>query len=109
MIYLFDEKERSPLFQLTFSVFIVILMALNNNEKLTDIPYVYISFRLIQITFIIYIILNFVFLLKSKFKELQKSKLFEKIKVLFLILFLILTVFVTIESIIHTISYIKLS
>lgn len=109
MVALFDKKERSPLFELTFIVFIVILMVLNNNEKILDIPYAYISFRLIQIIFSTYILLKGVFLVKGTFKDLQKRKLIEKIQVLFIILFLILLIFVTIEHIIHTISYIRLN
>ncbi len=101
MASLFDKKERSPLSLITLSVFIIILMALNNNEKIVDIPYVYISFRLIQIIFSIYILLKSVVLVKGTFKELQKRKPIEKIQVLFIILFLIPLVFVTIENIIH--------
>jgi len=109
MASLFDEREKSPLFQLTFILFIVVLMALNNNEKIADIPYAYISFRLIQITFSIYVSLNVAFLLKDKFKEQKNRKPAEKIQVFFIALFLILLVFVTIESIIHIISYIRLN
>ena len=106
---LFDEKETSPLFQLTFILFIVVLMALNNNEKIADIPYAYISFRLIQITFSIYVSLNVAFLLKGEFKKQQNRKPTEKIRIFFIALFLLLLVFVTIESIIHIISYIRLN
>lgn len=109
MTSLFDKKERSPLSTITFIIFIIILMALNNNEKIIDIPYLYILFRLIQIIFSAYIIYKGVFLVKGSFKELQKRKLTEKLQILFVILFLILIVFVTTENMIHTTKYIEMN
>ena len=108
MISLFDKKEKSPLFQITFIFFLVILSVLNNNEKIIGVPYAYISFMLIQIIFSIYVLFKGVFLIKGTFEELPKRKRQEKIQVLFIILFLILLLFVTIKGITHIISYIRL-
>ncbi len=102
---LFDKKERSPLSVIAYSVFIITLMALNNNEKIRNIPSAYIFLRVIHIIFSIYIILKGIMLLKGTFKESQKRTLLEKIQIVFIVFLMILVVFVTIENILHTTSY----
>ncbi|NBI06581.1 hypothetical protein [Senegalia massiliensis] len=107
MASLFDKKETSALPLLIYTVFLISLMALNNNEKITTIPYVYIAFRVINITFSIYIALNVIMLIKDTFKELQKRTLLETMQIVFIVFLMIVMLFVTIESIIHTASYIN--
>lgn len=107
MANLFDKKETSALSLLIYSVCLISLMALNNNEKITTIPSAYIAFRVINITFSIYIALNVIMLIKDTFKELQKRTLLEIIQIVFIGFLMILMLFVTIESIIHTASYIN--
>ncbi|WP_160198406.1 hypothetical protein [Senegalia massiliensis] len=82
-------------------------MALNNNAKIKNIPYAYITFRVIHITFSIYITLKGIMLIKGTFKEPQKRTLLEIMQIVFIGFLLIVMLFVTIENIIHTASYIN--
>ncbi|WP_130807085.1 hypothetical protein [Senegalia massiliensis] len=107
MASLFDEEERSPLSVLIYTIFLISLMALNNNEKIENIPYAYISFRVIHIPFSIYLTLKGIMLIKGTFKEPQKRTLLEIMQIAFIVFLMILMLFVTIESIIHTASYIN--
>jgi len=107
MATLFDEEERSPLSVLIYTIFLISLTALNNNAKIRTIPYAYISFRIIHITFSIYITLKGIMLIKGTFKEPQKRTLIEIIQIVFIGFLMILILFVTIEDIIHTASYIN--
>lgn len=107
MASLFDKEERSPLLVLIYTVFLISLMALNDNEKIKAIPYLYIVFRVIYIIFSIYIIVNGIRLIKGTFKEQQKRRPLEILQIVFIVFLLILVLFVTVEHIILGAAYIN--
>ncbi len=105
---LFDKRETSPLSLIKFSSFIIILMALNNNPNIRNIPFVYISLSVIQIIFCISIIIKGIMLLKGTFKDQLNRTMMEKIQILFIVIFMMIMAFVTIENILHTTSYTRM-
>lgn len=105
MANLFEKKKRSPLYQLLFSVIFIALIALNNNEKLRTIPSAYISFRMVQIIFSIFLLVLGILLIIGTFKEKKNRTGTENFQILLVVFAMILLVYFTIDTALHTVTY----
>ncbi|WP_312461048.1 hypothetical protein [Proteiniclasticum sp.] len=105
MANLFEKKERSPLYQVLLMVFLIALMALGNNERLRTIPSAYVSFRLVQIIFSIYLLVKGVLLILGTWKERKKRTGTENLQILFVGIALILLAYVATDITLHTVNY----
>lgn len=107
MANLFGKKKRSPLYQLLFSVIFIALIALNNNEKLRTIPSAYISFRMVQIIFSMFLLVMGILLIIGTFKEKKNRTGTENLQILLVVFAMILLVYFTIDTTLHTITYFR--
>ncbi len=105
MANLFEKKKRSPLYQLLFSVIFIALIALNNNEKLRTIPSAYISFRMVQIIFSMFLLVLGILLIIGTFKEKKNRTGTENLQILLVVFAMILLVYFTIDTALHTVTY----
>ena len=105
MANLFEKKKRSPLYQLLFSVIFIALIALNNNEKLRTIPSAYISFRMVQIIFSMFLLVMGILLIIGTFKEKKNRTGTENFQILLVVFAMILLVYFTIDTALHTVTY----
>ncbi|NBI06578.1 hypothetical protein D3Z33_06850 [Senegalia massiliensis] len=100
---MFNKEKMIYLSDLLFYIFLIIIVSLNNNERIKDIPYVYMALRLVFTGLNAYVIIKIIKLLKNTFKDSQKKPFIKFIYSILGVFLILLMLFLFIENIIHII------